>query len=210
MNRRVVMVDGSYREHGITQQMLDLMEETLREGGFEVERIVLRDTPIAFCTNCRCCAQQPGSDPGVCTIDDAMRGVIASLESADGYVFASPTNFHTVTALFKRFLERLTVYGYWPWGTPAPTYRKAERKAERKAALCVSSCAAPSLLARLTSGTLQVLKAAARCVGAKVVGTLYIGLIAIEERPGLGEGDKKRVRAATRQLIAALERNEKA
>lgn len=25
-------------------------------------------------------------------------------------------NFGSVTAIMKRFIERLTVYAYWPWG----------------------------------------------------------------------------------------------
>ena len=201
--KRVVTVNGSYRSGGFTDQMLDVMESVLRERGMAVDRIVLRNTPIEFCTNCRTCSQQQGEATGRCIHDDGMRQLIDRLESADGFVFASPTNFTTVTALFKRFLERLAVYGYWPWRTPAPTYRKAETKA----AVCITSCAAPSLMGRLMYDTLGVLKQAARCVGAKVVGTLMIGLIAAEEHPRLGKGDTKRAKAAIEKLIAALERS---
>ena len=47
----------------------------------------------------------------------------------------------SVTALYKNFMERLAVYGYWPWGEHAPKYRKAN--ARKKPAVLVSSCAAP-------------------------------------------------------------------
>ena len=196
----VLIVNGSYREGGISDQMAQLILKRLQNEGIGATQLLLRDTPIEFCTNCRNCVQSEGEAPGRCVIDDGMVQVIEQIETAAGYVFISPTNMGTVTAIFKRFLERLTVYGYWPWGKPAPTLRKNESKA----ALCLSSCAAPSLIAQLLYGTMGVLKQTARCVGAKVVDTLMIGLIAGEEHPHLGEGDAKRVDAVTKKLIAAL------
>jgi len=59
------------------------------------------------------------------------------IEAADAYILAAPTNFSSVTALFKRFAERLAVYGYWPWGKHAPVFRKA--KLPKKPAIIISS-----------------------------------------------------------------------
>ena len=130
MPKQVLIINGSYRKEGFTDLMLGIMKEQLEKAGITVETILLRETPIEFCLNCRNCTQTEGNMPGECAIDDGMRAVIEKLEAADGYIFASPTNYGTVTALFKRFLERMTVFGYWPWGTPAPVYRKKESKAE--------------------------------------------------------------------------------
>jgi len=200
MPKQVLIINGSYREEGFTDLMLGIMKEQLEKAGITVETILLRETPIEFCLNCRNCTQTEGNMPGECAIDDGMRAVIEKLEAADGYIFASPTNYGTVTALFKRFLERMTVYGYWPWGTPAPAYRKKESKA----ALCVSSCAAPSLFGRVDFNTLKVLKMAARNVGAKVVETLLIGLVSNEREPAVSPRERRRIERAVQKLINAL------
>lgn len=200
MSKQVLIINGSYRDEGFTDLMLGMMKERLEKAGITVETVLLRETPIEFCLNCRNCTQAEGSAPGECVVDDGMSALIVKLEAADGYIFASPTNYGTVTALFKRFLERMTVFGYWPWGTPAPAYRKKESKA----ALCVSSCAAPSLLGRIDYNTLKTLKMAARNVGAKVVDTLMIGLVSNEKEPTVSPRDHRRIERTVEKLIKAL------
>ena len=108
MPKQVLIINGSYREEGFTDLMLGIMKEQLEKAGITVETILLRETPIEFCRNCRNCTQAEGSAPGECAIDDGMRALIGKLEDADGYIFASPTNYGTVTALFKRFKTPLT------------------------------------------------------------------------------------------------------
>ena len=48
-----------------------------------------------------------------------MRELVAKIEAADAFILASPTNVYAVTALFKRFMERLVVYAYGPGERPA-------------------------------------------------------------------------------------------
>jgi multimeric flavodoxin WrbA len=43
-----------------------------------------------------------------------MATLVERIEAADAYVFAAPTNFNSLSAVFKRLMERLAVYGYWP------------------------------------------------------------------------------------------------
>jgi NAD(P)H-dependent FMN reductase len=200
MRNHVLLINGSYRQNGYTDRMLQIMGEQLNSEGVTHETIILRDYPIEFCTNCRTCTRHEGNAPGQCIHHDGMEVLIEKIESADGYVFASPTNFGTVTAVFKRFLERLVVYGYWPWEQPYPKFRKTESKA----AICLSSCAAPSLIGRFMFGTLGVMKQAARCVGAKVVDTLLVGQIADQQHKPVDEADRKRIQNVTRRLIDAL------
>ena len=45
-------------------------------------------------------------------------------------MLASPVNFYNVTAIFRRFLERLLGFTYWPWGKAAPKATQAEGKKE--------------------------------------------------------------------------------
>lgn len=200
MAKRVLIINGSYREHGFTDQMADLMAIQLELAGLEVEQVVLRRFPIEFCTNCRHCTQSEGSAPGQCVIDDGMKILVEKIEAADGYIFASPTNFYTVTALFKRFLERLIIYGYWPWHSPAPKFRRSPFKP----ALCVTSCASPSLIGRFAFNTLGVMKQAAHCVGAKVVDTLMVGLVSEQLPVNISVRDQRRIRNITQRLLRKL------
>ena len=193
---KILAIDGSYRDHGITDQAVEAAAAAARGAGAEVEIIYLRDFPIEFCLNCRECTQLPGEAPGQCVQHDAMHELVEKIEAADAYILASPTNFYTVTALFKRFEERLVVYAYWPWDMPAPQERKAG--AVKKKALLISSCAAPGLLGRLFYNTQKQLKATAKVIGAKPVGSLFIGLIGMQHPPRLP--DQARMKAANLAL----------
>lgn len=173
---RILAINGSYRDNGITDQALEVAIATLREAGAHVETVLLRKQSIDFCLNCRACTQSEGTDPGECVLDDAMHAIIDKIEAADAYILAVPTNFSSATAVFKRFMERLTPYGYWPWGAMGPKYRK--EKLPQKRALLITSCAAPGIFGRVLHGTGRQLKMAAHIIGAKVVGTVYVGLIA--------------------------------
>lgn len=51
--------------------------------------------------------------------------MVERIEGGDAYVLAAPTNFNSISAVLKRFMERLAVYGYWPWGQAAPKLRKS-------------------------------------------------------------------------------------
>ena len=63
-NTRILAINGSYRDGGITDQSVESIGQYLRSQGAEVEHIRLRDYPIEFCLNCRQCMQQPGEAPG--------------------------------------------------------------------------------------------------------------------------------------------------
>lgn len=157
----------------------------------------LRDYPIEFCTNCRECMRAPGENPGECVHRDAMGELVRKIEGADRLVLASPTNIFTVTALFKRFMERLAVYAYWPWGAPAP---KPRRKAGGKKALLIASCAAPAPIGRVFFSTARQLEKAARMVGA-TPSSLFIGQASGRRRPSLRPADARRVERATMAMM---------
>jgi len=197
--KKILAINGSYRDDGITDQSVEALVRTLEPAGVEVEVILLREYPIEFCLNCRECTQQPGNTPGQCVQHDGMSELIDKIEQADGYILASPTNFGSVTAVFKRFMERLIVYAYWPWHKDYPEFRKA--KVQKKKAVLVSSCAAPGLLGRLMYGTYKQLKMTARTIGAEPVGTLFTGLMAKEPHQALPEKVLKRIQKLALKLI---------
>lgn len=196
---KILAINGSYRVDGITDQTVQTMAEALQEAGAEVEIIYLREYPIEFCLNCRECTQELGDDPAECAQDDGMRALIKKLEEADGYILASPTNVGSVTAVFKRFMERLLVYVYWPWDREIPKLRKGKKP--KKKAVLLSSCAAPGLMGRFLYHTQKELKQTAKMTGARPVGTLFTGHISKDRHPVLQDKVKKKARMLALKLV---------
>ena len=62
------------------------------------EKLYLLDEPVAFCTNCRACTQEPGPDPGRCVHDDTMAEILRRYDACDGLVLGAPVNFYNVNA----------------------------------------------------------------------------------------------------------------
>ncbi|WP_455208644.1 flavodoxin family protein [Kaarinaea lacus] len=196
---RILAINGSYRDDGVTDQTVEAMIQAAEAAGAEVELVLLRDYPIEFCLNCRECTQQPGEMPGMCVQHDAMQDLVNKIEQADAYILASPTNFGAVTAIFKRFMERLVVYAYWPWDMNSPRFRKANTP--KKKAVLVSSCAAPGLIGRLAYGTHKQLKQTATTIGAETIGSIFTGLVAKEPHPKLSDKILSRAKTEVARLI---------
>ncbi|MEA1890005.1 MAG: flavodoxin family protein [Pseudomonadota bacterium] len=196
---KILAINGSYRDDGITDQAVEAMVRTVEEGGAEIELILLREYPVEFCLNCRECTQQPGDAPGECVQHDRMQELINKIEWADGFILASPTNFGSVTAIFKRFMERLIVYAYWPWDMNSPRFRKSN--VPKKKAVLISSCAAPGILGRWIYGTHKQLKMTAQTIGADTVGTLFTGMIAKQPHPELPEPVQAKIRKLVKKLL---------
>jgi len=196
---RILAINGSYRKDGITDQAVAYAKQSLTTRGATVEVVNLREMPIGFCLNCRQCTQQPGEQPGQCVQNDDMQALVAKIEAADGFILASPTNFGTVTALFKRFMERLLVFAFWPWGKPAPVMR--HKTGHSKKALTIASCAAPGIMGRWMFNTTRQLKQTAKIIGAKPVGNVFTGLVAARPHPGLPDATKQKLDGFVRQLL---------
>jgi len=198
---RILVINGSYRDDGITDQAVAAAIAALNGSGVETEIINLRNYPIEFCLNCRECTQQPGESPGQCVLDDGMQDLIDKIEASQGFILAAPTNFGSVTAIFKRFMERLVAYAYWPWDKPYPQFRKA--KAPRKKAMLISSSAAPALMGRWLFGSSKQLRMAAQTIGAEPVGTLFTGMTSTDKHRQLPQKTLTRARAMAIKLLPA-------
>lgn len=172
---RITALVGSYREGGVIDRAVDEILAAAEEAGAETTRIFLRERQIEFCRNCRTCTQQEGERRGDCPLGDEMTAILDRIERSNALVLASPVNFGTISAVMKRFIERLACYAWWPWGTRIP---KTRTKAMNKRAVLVVSSAAPALLVRLRTGIAGLLKEAAAVLGARTVGELYIGMAA--------------------------------
>jgi putative NADPH-quinone reductase len=196
---RVLIINGSYRVGGMTDQAVAAAAGALREAGAQTRIVNLRDYPIEFCTNCRECALEPGSQPGRCVIDDGMHGLIGEIEASEALILASPTNFGSVTAIFKRFMERLMPYAWWPWERPWPVYRKSGKP--RKKALLISSSAAPAWLGRWIFGSIRQLAMTAKVLGAKPAGRLFTGYAGKPVERTLPAGSVEDARRLARRLL---------
>jgi len=198
---RIVAIMGTYRRDGIIEQTVDAILQAAREEGAEVEKIDLKEKSIEFCTNCRKCTgpKAPEVRRTDCIFDDQMAAICDALDRADGIVLAAPVNFFSVTSLMKRFLERLLVYVYWPWGRnslPKPRVKKCDKKA-----VVMTASACPAFLGRwLLPNPTGVMKSAARLLGAKVVRKLYFGAVCGEEKQRLTPSQVKKAQAAGRLL----------
>jgi len=173
---RVTALVGSYRPGGVIDRAVDEILSAAEAAGAETTRVFLRERRIEFCQNCRSCTQEQGERRGVCLLGDEMADLLDLIERSDAIVLASPVNFGTVTAVTKRFIERLVCYAWWPWGAAAP---KLRNRPPRKRAVVVVSSAAPAVLVRLLDGTAGLLKRAAEVMGARTVGVVRIGLAAV-------------------------------
>ncbi|MCP4983015.1 MAG: flavodoxin family protein [Gammaproteobacteria bacterium] len=198
-SNNILVINGSYRDGGITDQAIEIAIAQLQQCGAKTEVINLRDYPIEFCLNCRECALHPGETPGHCVLDDGMQTLIDKIEAAQAYILAAPTNFGSITALFKRFMERLVVYAYWPWDKPYPGFRK--QGSARKKAMLISSSAAPALFGRWLYGSSRQLRMTAKIIGADPVGTLFTGMISRQKHQRLAQQTADKARAMALKLL---------
>jgi len=196
---RVTAIVGTYRIGGVIDTAVDDLLGAAREAGAETRKIYLIDKKIEFCTNCRTCTQEAGEKRGECIIADEMGSVIDELEASHGIVLASPMNFSTVTAVMKRFMERLICCVYWPWGMKAPKERIPEKE---KRAVVVCSSAAPAFMSRMTTPIVGLLKNAAKLLGAKPIGVLFVGLAAGEKNHDIGPKARQRARNLGQKLVS--------
>jgi multimeric flavodoxin WrbA len=194
---RVTAILGTYRKGGVIDTAVDEILASAKEAGAEVTKICLIDKHIEFCKNCRTCTQQAGPTRGHCSITDDLPGILDEIERSDALVLASPMNFWTVTAVMKRFIERLICYAYWPWGQMAPKMRHAQKA---KRAVVVISSAAPSLLGRLMTRMVGLLKTTAGALGATTTDVLWIGLAAGESKQDIGGRARKKARRLGKKL----------
>ena len=191
LGKHVVAVVGSYRIGGATESAVEAVLEGARARGAETRTFHLREQHIEFCRNCRACTQTPGTERVRCGQEDDLEPMLREIEAADAVVLASPVNYYNVTAIFRRFLERLLGFTYWPWGQNGPALRS---KVQPRKAVLLAAAGMPGFLLPLATGAPRALRLAAEMMGAKPVGKLWIGLTAGKPDCTLSERTLKRAR----------------
>ncbi|MBN2583858.1 MAG: flavodoxin family protein, partial [Planctomycetes bacterium] len=100
---RILAVYGNPKSGGFVHNCVDAVAQRLESRGAEVDRLHLAEIEMKDCTGCFTCLRT-----GRCTIDDDMAGVIERIRAADGLVCGVSVRNGLMTALFKRFYERIT------------------------------------------------------------------------------------------------------
>lgn len=98
---KVLLVNGSSRKNGCTNQALCEVERALKEEGIETEQYFIGNKPISDCIACRKCR-----DTGYCVFRDCVNEFVEKAKGADGFVFGSPVYFAHPSGRLLTFMDR--------------------------------------------------------------------------------------------------------
>ncbi len=107
---KIVMIGSSFRSGGNTEQILDLLQNTLlkesetRRLNLEIDRLSLGREVIQPCRGCRLCFDH-GEE--FCPGKDSVLSIQKKLESADAVVAASPVYVEDVNGIMKTWIDRM-------------------------------------------------------------------------------------------------------
>ena len=103
----VVCVNGSPKgKNSNTAIMLEsIAEPFVKEACIT---LTLGDMNISPCTGCYSCWTKT---PGICIIEDDMKGALEIVRTADILIFGSPLYFNNISGTLKNFIDRLTALG---------------------------------------------------------------------------------------------------
>jgi multimeric flavodoxin WrbA len=99
---KVLLVNGSPRQHGCTYTALTEAANALHARGIETEIVWVGNKEIAGCTACGGCR-----NTGKCVFDDLVNETAPKLAEADGVVLGSPVYYATANATLMAFVTRL-------------------------------------------------------------------------------------------------------
>ena len=104
---KILAINGSHRKGNI-EFMLDILLNSAKENGAEVELINLRKKNINFCNAGDDCCPKTHK----CDTKDGMFDIYPKLEQADIIILASPSYFSNVSARMKNFMDRCNPYWF--------------------------------------------------------------------------------------------------
>jgi multimeric flavodoxin WrbA len=99
---KVLLLNGSPREHGNIALALHEMEQVFEENGIECETVLLGRNDIRGCIACESCRKT-----GRCVFNDVVNDLAAKFEAADGLVIASPVYYGSANGTLMAALQRL-------------------------------------------------------------------------------------------------------
>lgn len=100
---KIVAIQGSYREHGVTTSMLRYATDKVRNLGHEVTYINLFEKKIDFCRGCRKCLETEA-----CVFkNDDLPEITKQIKNVDLIFLAAPVYWGNVPAIVKNLFDRL-------------------------------------------------------------------------------------------------------
>ncbi len=101
----ILLLNGSPRQGGNTQILLDHVLVGIQASGKEAELLRLAEMRIAPCTACGVCEQS-----GLCALHDDMGALVEKIARVRHLVIGSPMYFYGLTAQAKTFVDRCQVF----------------------------------------------------------------------------------------------------
>ena len=98
---KIVIINGSPRERGLTSEILHIIENRLINKGAEVAFYNLGELNIKQCSGCCSCYTT-----GKCIFNDDAENLSLEIADADGIVIGSPTYASNISGLLKKFVDR--------------------------------------------------------------------------------------------------------
>lgn len=129
--KKIVVLLGSGRKNGNTEQLADAFIKGVEEAGHVAKKIRLSDTQINGCLGCNACRY---GKP--CVQKDDFNSIVPDLKACDMIVFASPLFFWTISARIKAVIERLYALAE---EDPNPPLGRYEKNLQKDCALLMTS-----------------------------------------------------------------------
>ncbi|MGD0681987.1 MAG: flavodoxin family protein [Terracidiphilus sp.] len=101
MSKRVLILSSSPRKKGNSNTLCDQFMEGAIEAKHQVEKVVLAEKKINYCTGCYACKKN-----GRCAQKDDMAQILDSMVAADVIVMATPVYFYAMCAQMKTVIDR--------------------------------------------------------------------------------------------------------
>ena len=178
---KILTINGSYRKGKTIDTLIDKAIEGIKQvdSSAEVEKIYLKDKNVKYCTNCMTCHDDNPDKPYArCVIQDDMQEIYPKMVEADAYIFGSPVNCGTETAVMKTFLERIVWVFSKPGNKPLKGCPNPRTNKKKVAMFIISSGIIPPALrwfcddaSRHFDSTLKA------CFETKIVSSMYAGAI---------------------------------
>ena len=178
---KILAINGSYRKRKTIDTLIQRAIEGARfnNNNILVDEIHLTDITIKYCTNCMVCRNDdPRKEIAQCTISDDMQKIYPMINEADCYIFGTPINCGTVTAIMKTFLERTCWTFARPGKFPIKGCPEPRSMRKKRAIILLSTGIIPPFFRRFCDDATSLIKSNCECCfNAKVIGTLYAGAV---------------------------------
>ena len=106
---KILAICGSPHK-GETFKVLSSIQEKHPDIDYEI--LMLKDMNLKDCLGCYACIDR---GPEHCPLKDGRDVILKKMEEADGVVFATPTHTRHVTALMKKFMDKLGYVAHRPY-----------------------------------------------------------------------------------------------